>query len=703
MTFDFPARRSSDTPPPLGVTLTPGGATFSLLAKHADSVELCLYDADGIETRVPLTRRAYGIWWEEVPRVVAGQRYGYRVSGPWDPRAGHRHNPNKLVMDPYADALVGEVAWGPEVHGHVVNDDWHGDSDLADLRDSAEFMPRSVVVDHSFDWGDDPPQRRAWGETVLYEAHVRGLTEHLPGIPEEIRGTYAALGHPALIDHLLDLGVTALELLPVHAFTSEPHLVRNDLENYWGYNTLGFFAPHPVFAHASNPGDAISELKSAIKELHEADIEIVLDVVYNHTSEQSSGGGATLSWRGIDNATYYRLDESGTDIDVTGCGNTVDTREPMVVGMILDSLRHWVTKFHIDGFRFDLAPALARGKDHGFDPDHPIIVAMRTDPILSHTKLIAEPWDIGMHGWRTGQFPPPFAEWNDRFRDAARTFWLPDLARAVNNEAGHGIRELATRMAGSVDSFGHLDRGPIASINFVTAHDGFTMADLVAYNHKHNEANKEGNRDGSDNNRSWNHGVEGPTDQANILRARRRSIRNLLATIATSIGVPMFTAGDEFGRSQGGNNNAYCQNNEIAWVDWDLQDWQTELLEDTQALLKLRSELPALTTSKYPTFEPVEGRVQLRWHDEGGHVMTEGNWRDSGRRFAQALFNTSHDPQIESDAVLLVVNGGTSAVDPVMPEVEGYGSWQVRWSSSTSQTPGNPASFSILSATKVAQ
>lgn len=703
MTYDSPATgRPSDTPPPFGVTLTDDGAVFSLLAKHADKVEVCLFDEEGAQTRVALTQNAYGIWWDSIPGIKVGQRYGYRVSGPWNPRAGHRHNPNKLVLDPYADAVVGTVGWGPEVHGHVVDDAWQGDSDLRDPRDSADFMPRNVVLDQNFDWEGERPQRRAWSETVIYEAHVRGLTKNLPQIPQEIQGTYAALGHPALITHLQDLGITALELLPIHAFTSEPHLVRNDLENYWGYNTLGFFAPHPDYAHASKPADVITELKSAIKALHQGGIEVLLDVVYNHTSEQSSRGGATLSWRGIDNATYYRLDDGGTDIDVTGCGNTVDTREPMVTGMILDSLRHWVDEFHVDGFRFDLAPALTRGRDHGFDPDHPIMVAMRTDPVLSHTKLIAEPWDIGMHGWRTGQFPPPFAEWNDRFRDAARTFWLPDLARALDHENGHGVRELATRMAGSVDSFGHYDRGPIASVNFVTAHDGFTLADLVSYNRKHNDANKEGNRDGSDNNRSWNHGHEGPTDDDGILRARRRSIRNLLATIALSIGVPMFTAGDEFGRNQGGNNNAYCQNNNIAWIDWELAQWQQDLRRDTAELLVLRRSHPVLSPSKFPTFWPEAGRVRLRWFDESGEVMTEGHWTDPGRRFVQALFDASHDPALGADPVLLVINGGVAPVTPTMPEIQGYGPWQVQWSSSASSTPGNPASLTIMTTTSQA-
>ncbi len=683
----------------MGVTLTPDGAEFCLLARHADAVELCLFDEAGQERRVPLTRRAHGIWWDHVPGVAGGQRYGYRVHGPWAPHEGHRHNPAKLLLDPYAVAVEGQVSWGPEVHGHLVDDRWVGDGTTQDDRDSAAFMPRSVVLDDDFDWGDDRLPSVPFTETVVYEAHVRGLTMRHPGVPAEIRGTYAALGHPAVLEHLRGLGVTTLELLPVHAFTDEPHLVRLGLSNYWGYNTLGFFAPHPAYAAATDPAAVVRELKGAIKALHAADIEVVLDVVYNHTCEQAGHSGATLSWRGIDNRTYYRLDEGGHDIDVTGCGNTLDLRDPLVTRMVLDSLRHWVEEFHIDGFRFDLAPALARGRDDAYDRDHAFHVALRTDPVLSRVKLVAEPWDVGVHGWRTGQFPPPFAEWNDWFRDPVRTFWLPDVHRDLQGQPGHGVRELATRMAGSEDLFGHEDRGPIASVNYVTAHDGFTLADLTAYLHRHNQANGEANHDGHGDNRSWNHGVEGLTDDEQVLTARRRSARNLLATLLLSPGVPMVTAGDELGRSQQGNNNAYCQDNELSWLDWDLAPWQEELLADTRRLAALRREHPVLRPREFPTFEAVPGRVRLRWFDEHGEVMTERQWTDPRRRVVQALFDTRHDDDAGGAPVLLVLNGGVDPVEPALPEVHGLEDWSLRWSSHADGQVGAPTSLSVLTPT----
>jgi isoamylase len=688
--------RARDTPPRLGVTVTTEGAEFALLARHADAVELCLFDAAGGERRVPLTRRAYGIWWDHVAGVRPGQRYGYRVHGPWAPHEGHRHNPAKLLLDPYAAAVEGEVTWGPEVFGHRVDERWQGEGTTRDDRDSAAFVPRSVVLGDGFDWGEDRRPCVPLTETVVYEAHVKGLTMRHPAVPEQIRGTYAALGHPAVVDHLRQLGVTTLELLPVHAFTHEPHLVQLGLSNYWGYNSLGFFAPHPAFAAATEPADVVDELKSAVKALHAAGIEVVLDVVYNHTCEQSGDSGATLSWRGVDQRTYYRLDERGHDIDVTGCGNTLDLRDPLVIRMVLDSLRHWVEEFHVDGFRFDLAPALARGRDDAYDRDHAFHVALRTDPVLSQVKLIAEPWDVGLHGWRTGQFPPPFAEWNDWFRDPVRTFWLADVHRDAQGQAGHGIRELATRIAGSEDLFGHDDRGPIASVNYVTAHDGFTLADLTAYVHKHNEANGEANGDGHGDNRSWNHGVEGPTDDPEVLTARRRSARNLLATLLLSPGVPMVTAGDEIGRSQRGNNNAYCQDNELSWVDWDLQGWQEELLTDTRALLALRRENAVLRPREFPTFDAVPDRVRLRWFDERGHVMSDKQWSEPRRRVVQALFDTRHDADAGGHPVLLVVNGGVKPVEPALPAVDGFEGWQLRWSSDAAGGVGAPTSIAVL-------
>ena len=674
--------RRPDVPPPLGVTIHNGTADVAVLAAHADAVDLCLFDEHGQERAIPLSRNAYGIWWDVVEGIAPGQRYGFRVHGPWDPTRGHRHNPAKLMLDPYAGAIAGEVAWGPEVFGHVVDDTWAGDGETPDGRDSAPFVPRSVVVDHDFDWGEDHSPTTPWTQSVIYEAHVRGLTMRHPGVPEEIRGTYAALGHPVILEHLLSLGVTTLELLPIHAFTHEPHLIRNGLTNYWGYNTLGFFAPHPEYAAAQDPQGVIDEVKGAVKALHAVGIEVVLDVVYNHTAEQGNRTGASLSWRGLDNATYYRLDERGHDIDVTGCGNTVDLRQPLVAKMVLDSLRHWVTEFHIDGFRFDLAPALARGRDDSYDPDHAFHVALRTDPVLSRVMLIAEPWDVGVHGWRTGQFPPPFAEWNDRFRDTVRTFWLADTARALSGVVGHGARELATRFAGSADLYQDNDRGPIASINFVTAHDGYTVADATAYELKHNEANLEGNRDGHGDNRSWNHGVEGPSDDPTILANRRRSVRNLMATNLLAAGVPMITSGDELGRTQGGNNNAYCQDNETSWMHWETAD--LDLTATVARLLELRRAHRVLSPPEFQTFDAVPGRVRLRWFDAFGEILTEGQWTDPGLRTLVALLDDRAVDQAAHgapDAVMVAFNGALDAVSVRVPDSDVAHPWRLEWDS----------------------
>jgi isoamylase len=540
-----PGPMTRDLAPRPGVTLVEGGADVAVYAGHADAVELCLFDAGDkagtSERRIPLLERAHGWWFAFVPGITAGQRYNFRAHGAWSPDQGLRHNPAKLLLDPYAKAIEGKVRWGAEVYGHVVDVRWHGDGELISGLDSRGHMPRGVVVDDRFDWEGDVAPNRSRSESVIYEAHVRNQTALHPGVPPELRGTYAGLAHPASVAHLTSLGVTAVELLPVHAFTHEPHLVRRGLTNHWGYNTLGFFAPHGAYAAAKDPQGAVDELKGMVKLLHGEGIEVILDVVYNHTAEQGRTG-AMLSWRGLDQRAYYRLDERGRDIDVTGCGNTLDLRHPVVCRMVLDSLRYWVQEYHVDGFRFDLAVALGRGRGDDFDPDHPFLVALRTDPVLSAVKLIAEPWDVGMHGWRTGQFPPPFMEWNDRYRDAVRRFWVGDVRSQRHHRRGHGLQELATRLAGSRDLFGHRDRGPTASINFVAAHDGFTTADLVAYDTKHNEANGEDNRDGSDNNGSWNHGTEGPSDDPQVIADRTLAIRNLMGTLLLSTGVPMINA-----------------------------------------------------------------------------------------------------------------------------------------------------------------
>jgi glycogen operon protein len=517
-----------------------------------------------------------------------------------------------------------------------------------------------------------------------------------PDVPEHLRGTYAGLCHPAVVAHLKQVGVTAVELLPVHAFATEPAVAQRGLTNHWGYNTLGFFAPHAPYASTRDPQGALDEFKGMVRLLHAEGIEVILDVVYNHTAEQSSRVGATLSWRGLDNRAYYRLDERGQDIDVTGCGNTLDLRHAMVCRMVLDSLRYWVNECHVDGFRFDLAVALGRGRGDDFDPDHPFLVALRTDPVLSRVKLIAEPWDVGIHGWRTGQFPPPFSEWNDRFRDTARTFWLQDLGGQAAGHHGHGVRELGTRMAGSQDLFGTRDRGPIASVNFVAAHDGFTLADLTRYNAKHNGANGEGNRDGTDGNRSWNHGIEGgaeaghdPQELAEVEARRRRSMRNLMATGLLASGVPMLNAGDELGRTQGGNNNPYCQDNEISWFDWDLQPWQRDLLSTTSFLTRLRAEHPVLRQRTFFTGDAVheDGSTDLSWFDADGEPMENGRWEDPATRTLLMFLNGAW---LGHHSLLVVMHGEAVEAKVTLPSVPGLTAYELLWDSAD-EVPGPPS------------
>ena len=677
-----PGLLTHDLPPPPGVTLVEGGALVAVYAGHADGVQVCLFEpgdtAGSTERRVPMTERAHGWWFGFVPGMAAGQRYNLRATGAWDPDGGLRHNPAKLLLDPYARAVEGEVGWGPEVYGHVVDATWHGDGELPSDLDSRGHVPRCVVVDDAFDWEDDRPPARTRSETVVYEAHVRNQTMLHPGVPEELRGTYAGLAHPASLAHLASLGVTAVELLPVHAFTREPFLARRGMTNHWGYNTLGFFAPHAAYAAADHPQGVVDEVKGMVKLLHREGIEVILDVVYNHTAEQDRTG-ATLSWRGLDQRAYYRLDERGRDIDVTGCGNTLDLRHPVVCRMVLDSLRTWVEEFHVDGFRFDLAVALGRGRGDEFDPDHPFLVALRTDPVLSQVKLIAEPWDVGMHGWRTGQFPPPFMEWNDRFRDGVRRFWIGDVRAQAHGHRGHGVQDLATRLAGSRDLFGHRDRGPTASVNFVSAHDGFTMADLTAYDHKHNEANGEDNRDGSNGSSSWNHGVEGPSDEAAVGQARRQTIRNLLGTLLLSTGIPMINAGDELGRSQGGNNNAYCQDNETSWIEWDLEPWQADLLATARHLAKVRRDLPALRQRVWALGRQVhdDGTRDMEWYAADGLLMGH-RWDDPGVRVVQMYVAGAW---LAADSALVVVNGGREEAEVTLPAAPGVTAYRLLWDS----------------------
>ena len=659
-----------------------GGAEVCVYAGHADAADICLFEPGDVlgtsERRVPLTERAHGYWFGHLPGVGPGQRYAVRAAGPWRPESGLRHNRAKLLLDPYARAIEGEVRWRPEVFGHEVGVELAGDGGLLDDRDSAACTPRCVVVDERFDWEEDTPPRRPLGESLIYEVHVRNLTQQLPGVPEALRGTYAGLAHPVTIEHLTRLGVTAVELLPVQTFTSEPQVVSRGLENHWGYNTLGFFAPHAAYASNPDPQGVLDEFKGMVKLLHRAGIEVLLDVVYNHTCEQGLTG-ATLSWRGLDNRAYYRLDERGHDIDVTGCGNTLDLSHPVVCRMVLDSLRYWVQECHVDGFRFDLAVALARGRSEEYDPNHPFLVALRTDPVLSRVKNIAEPWDLGLHGWRTGQFPPPFSEWNDRYRDTVRAFWLADLDRDSQTRTGHGVQDLATRLAGSQDLFGARDRGPIASINYVAAHDGFTAADLTTYNTKHNHANGEGNQDGSDDNRSWNHGVEGRAD-ASTEHTRRRSVRNLLGTLLASTGVPMLNGGDEIGRTQRGNNNAYCQDNEVSWFDWDLQDWQRDLLETTRFLAGLRAGHPALRQRMFFSGNQVreDGSTDLGWFDATGRPMTAQAWADPASRTVSMLLDGA---DLGEDSMLVLCHGGAHMLEVTLPTPAGLTAYELLWDS----------------------
>ncbi|MEV4975107.1 glycogen debranching protein GlgX [Streptomyces scopuliridis] len=621
-------------PTPLGARYRVGpdgvaGTNFALWAGGAEAVEVCLFDDSGAETRLSLTELTHEIWHGFVPGIRPGQRYGYRVHGRWDPWTGARWNPAKLLLDPYARAV--DAAEGhdygrlpPEVYGHVR--DWP-QREVADTvrdgRDSAPYVPKGVVVHDGApddEWADDRRPKTPWADSVIYELHVRGFTRLHPGVPEKLRGTYAGLAHPAAIGHLRRLGVTAVELLPVHQFAHEDHLLRRGLRNYWGYNSIGYFAPHAGYAASGTRGQQVAEFKGMVRALHAAGIEVILDVVYNHTAE---GGelGPTLSLRGIDNRGYYRLpSDARRYTDYTGCGNTLHVVQPQVLRLITDSLRYWVTEMGVDGFRFDLAAALARSM-HDVDMLSPFLAVIAQDPVLRRVKLIAEPWDVGNGGYQVGSFPPLWTEWNDRYRDAVRDFWrgaLPD------------VRDLGYRLSGSSDLYAWGGRRPYASVNFVTAHDGFTLRDLVSYERKHNEANGEGNRDGTHDNRAWNCGVEGETDNAAVNALRRRQSRNLLTTLLVSTGVPMLVAGDEMGRTQRGNNNAYCQDSEVSWLDWSLLESPggQGLHALTARLLALRHAHPVLRRRAFFSGRPQapDGLRDLAWFTPQGSEMTEEDW-----------------------------------------------------------------------------
>ncbi|HXH35340.1 MAG TPA: glycogen debranching protein GlgX [Plantibacter sp.] len=640
----------------LGVRLGPGGGELRVWSEHADALELVIFDdkdPNWITRSVDMTRDEHGVWTGRSRSLIRGRRYALRASGPVSPT--NVFNPQTLLLDPYARGLA-----------RVAAEQW-----------------RSVVIDDDFDWGGVEKPRIPLDRTVVYEAHVKGLSKLHPDVPEELRGTYAGLAHPAMIAHLHSLGVTSIELLPVHAFTSEQRLIKQGLVNYWGYNTLNFFSPHAPYAtkaaQAAGADAVLREFKGMVKLLHEAGLEVILDVVYNHTAEEGPGGPRT-SFRGIDNASYYRQTEDGAYIDVTGCGNTVDFGHPVPQQLVIDSLRYWAEDVQIDGFRFDLAATLGRNEDVEFTRDHPLLGALLTDPSLVDAKMIAEPWDVGMGGWQTGNFPDGWHEWNDRYRDRVRNFWLSDIDYARRADAPVGIGGFATRLAGSSNTFS-AERGPLASVNFITAHDGFTLADLVSYDVKHNVGNGESNRDGTDNNRSFNHGAEGPTDDAGILAARRKAMRNLLGTLLLSSGIPMMTAGDEFGRSQRGNNNAYCHDSELTWVGWSREPWQEQLFAHSRRLLELRRTNPALRPKRFAAEgTQVPSASVMDWFDASGETMSTDDWTSPRNRTLQ-FFSTSTPEEEELNRILLIVHGVEQPTDVTLPEHAGVTSYLRVWNS----------------------
>jgi glycogen operon protein len=671
-------RTRPGNPYPLGATWDGSGVNFALFSENATGVELCLFDGpDGNKevARIPLLEQTHQVWHIYLPEVRPGQRYGYRVDGPYDPAGGHRFNPAKVLIDPYAKAFDGPVRWSDALFGYTLG---HPEADLSqDSRDSAAYIPKGVVIDPAFTWGDDRPPRVPWNETVIYEVHVKGFTVQNPAVPDWLRGTYAGLACPAAIDFLRFLGITAVELLPIHQCVADKHLVERRLTNYWGYNSIGFFAPDVRFASGDGLGQQVAEFKTMVKTLHEAGIEVILDVVYNHTAE-GNHLGPTLSFRGIDNASYYRLvpDDRRHYMDYTGCGNTLNMTHPRILQFIMDSLRYWVLEMHVDGFRFDLASALAR-ELHDVDRLGAFFDVIHQDPVISQVKLIAEPWDLGADGYQVGNFPLLWAEWNDQYRDTVRRFWK-------GNEGQ--VAPLGYRLTGSSDIYGRGGRRPFASINFVTAHDGFTLHDLVSYHQKHNEANGEENRDGTDNNLSWNCGAEGPTDDAAVLTLRRRQQRNFLATLLLSQGVPMLCGGDEMERTQRGNNNAYCQDNPMTWHDWKLDRPRRDLLAFTRCLIALRREHPVLRRRQFFYGRQILGSEvkDLTWIRPDGKEMAEDNWRDPlarciGLRLAGDAIEEvdARGERITDDTILVLLNAHHEAVPFVLPAHRPGVRWEV--------------------------
>jgi glycogen operon protein len=669
----MPAAQAADTLPgnqfPLGSTVTDGGVNFAVASGTADGMVLCLFDEQGAETPIPMRDYDADVWHVFVPGVAAGQAYGYRATGPYDPAQGVRCNPAKLLLDPYARAFTGAVTFGPEVLGYSVND-----QDAASGADSAASVPRSLVAaGEPFPWRDGAHVRHTYADTIIYEVHVKGFTMRHPGVPPELRGTYAGLGHEAAITHLLDLGVTAVELLPVHESIPEAFLVQRGLTNYWGYNTIGYFAPHQGYSaavSAGQPGGQVTEFKAMVDALHAAGIEVLLDVVFNHTAE-GNDLGPTFSYRGLDNPAYYRLDDSDPRhyIDTTGCGNSLNVGDPITLQLIMDSLRYWLTEMHVDGFRFDLAPALAR-QEGEFEMRSAFFDLVSQDPVVSRAKLVAEPWDVGQaDSYDLGRFPPVWREWNGKYRDTMRDFWRSHPV---------GIGEFASRFCGSADMYGRARRRPTASVNLITVHDGFTLRDLISYNDKHNEANGESNRDGTGDNRSWNCGAEGPTEDATVLDLRARQSRAMLATLLLSFGIPMLLGGDEMGRTQQGNNNAYCQDNEITWFDWSQQD--PGLLDFTKRLIALRRAHPVFRRSRFLAGAEA---AELRWYTPAGTEMTAANWSDPNALAIALYLDGSDDPDragdgtwLVDDDFLVLVNAWWEPLEFVLPATRPQAVWQ---------------------------
>ncbi len=667
-TFDS-ARLKEGHPDPLGATWDGEGTNFALFSANATKVEICLFDETGTKetARIELPEYTDQVFHGYLPGIGPGTFYGYRVHGPYEPSHGHRFNPNKLLLDPYARAHAGALKWDPAVFGYKMES---GDDTTFDERDSAPFVPKNVIVDRDFDWRGEPGRQRVpWDHTVIYEAHVKGFTKRHPKVPENLRGTYAGMGDKHVIEYIKSLGVTTVELLPVHSFVNDSYLLDKKLVNYWGYNTIGFFAPDPRYA--SDVANSLREFKEMVARYHEGSLEVVMDVVYNHTAEGNEMG-PTLSFKGIDNLSYYRLPEDKRRyINDTGTGNTVNLSHPRVIQMVCDSLRYWAQEMHVDGFRFDLGTILAR-EPNGFDEQSGFLKAVGQDPVLDSVKLIAEPWDCGPGGYQVGGFPPGWAEWNDKFRDTVRDFWRGEAA----------VTALTPRLCASGDIYDRQGRRAWASVNFVTAHDGFTLNDLVTYNDKHNQANGEDNKDGSSDNHSWNCGAEGPTDDPEIERLRERQARNILATLLLSQGTPMLLAGDEFGRTQGGNNNAYCQDSEISWLDWDIEDKGRNLQQFTRRLLALRHKYPALRRTRFYTGANNEelGVKDVTWINADGKEMQQANWDDANLKCFGMMMDgraqvTGIRKRGQDATLLLVLNAWHDGVAFTLPEASDGKGW----------------------------